>query len=87
MVRCGIVERWHIRQLTKEEISFGGFSEADKKYKISDMVDYCGCSRQMINQVINNKKEPSLELALRIYNYLVGCGYDWLIFEDVFYYD
>lgn len=85
MVRCGIVERYHIIQLTKKQINSGLYPDKDIKYNINDLCNYVGISRQSYNYIINNKRQASLEVALKIYDYLFEIGFDFLNFEDIFY--
>lgn len=87
MVKCGILERWNIRQLTKKEIKDRSISACDKKYNINELCEKVGITRQAYNLIINNKRRPSLEVALNIYNYLYDIGFTFLQFEDVFYID
>lgn len=85
MVKCGIVEKYNITQLTKAQVKSGCYSEADIKYNINDLCEAVGISRQAYNYIINNKRQASLEVALRIYDYLFEIGFDWLRFYDIFY--
>ncbi len=87
MVKCGIVDRWHITQLTKVQIKNYSlsYSEADLNYNINNLCEYVGISRQAYNYIINNKRQASLEVALKIYDYLYNIGFTFLRFEDIFY--
>ena len=87
MVRCGIVERYHITQLTKKQIDSGLYPEKDVNFNINDLCNSVGISRQAYNYIINNKRQASLEVALKIYNYLYDLGFDFLNFEDLFYFE
>lgn len=85
MVKCYIVDRWNIRQFTKAEKKRSlGMSEADKNFSMKDLVQASGVSRQQVNNILNNKREASLEVALKMYNYLYDIGFDFLRFEDCF---
>lgn len=85
MLKCAIND-YNISQLTKNELKHSSrFSKADIAFKINDLCNYVGITRQFYYQIVNNKKSPSLETALKIYKYLSNIGFDYLDFEDLFY--
>lgn len=85
MVRCGILERYNITQLTKAQKESGLYPDKDVNYNINDLCSFVGITRQAYNNIINNKRQASLEVALRIYDYFLDIGFDFLRFDDLFY--